>query len=186
MLTFYLSLVEDHSNDDDFERIYHKYSKMMYKVAKYHTKDHHLAEDAVQNVLINVARNIDKIKSFDEDYLEIYLCKATKNSSFSIMKKEKRIASHTIPLDNAYNADISCELISEKVLQNELLKTIHSYIMTMETQCRDILAYYFLHNFTLKEISIIMNIPLSTVKTKFYKIRKMINEKFEEYKNDRS
>ena len=47
MLAFYLSLIEDHNNDDDFERIYNKYSKMMYKVAKSHTKNHHLAEEAV-------------------------------------------------------------------------------------------------------------------------------------------
>lgn len=184
MLTFYLSLIEDHNNDDDFERIYHKYSKMMYKVAKSHTKNHHLAEEAVQNVLVNIARNIDRIKNFEEDYLEIYLCKASKNSAFSIMKKERRIAECTIALDSVENKGFYQEMISETVVQKELLKTILDYIKSMEPQYRDILTYYFLHNFTLREISIILKIPLSTVKTRFYTSRKSIQEKFEEYKND--
>lgn len=184
MLTFYLSLVEDHNNDDDFERIYHKYSKMMYKVAKSHTKNHHLAEEAVQTVLVNIARNIDRIKNFEENYLEIYLCKASKNSAFAIMKKERRIADCAISFDGVNNKDFHQEMISETVIQNELLKMVLDYIRTMKPQYRDILTYYFLHNFTLKEISIILKIPLSTVKTRFYASRKAIQEKFEEYKND--
>ncbi len=184
MLAFYLSLIEDHNNDDDFERIYHKYSKMMYKVARSHTKNHHFAEEAVQNVLVNIARNIDRIKYFDEDYLEIYLCKAAKNSAFSIMKKEGRIAKQTVSIDEIINKDFYNEMISEVVIQNELLTMILNYIRSMEPNYRDILTYYFLHSFTLREISIILKIPLSTVKTRFYKSRKMIQEKFEEYRND--
>lgn len=184
MLALYLSLIDDHNNDDDFTRIYNKYSKMMYKVAVSHTKNHHLAEEAVQNVLVNVARNIGRIKTFDEDYLEIYLCKACKNSAFSIVKKEARFDNRSFPLDKFVDKDFSHDKISESVAQNELLKIILEYINAMEPINRDILTYYFLFSFTLSEISIIMQIPLSTVKTKFYKSRKMIQAKFEEYKND--
>lgn len=184
MLAFYLSLIEDHNNDDDFERIYNKYSKMMYKVAKSHTKNHHLAEEAVQNVLINIARNIGRIKNFDEKYLEIYLCKSAKNAAFSIMKKERRIAEQTISLETIDNKDFYHEMISETVVQNELLKMILGYMRSMDPNYRDILTYYFLHKFTLREISIVLKIPLSTVKTRFYKGQKMVREKFEEYRND--
>ena len=184
MLAFYLSLIENHDNDDDFERIYNKYSKMMYKVAKSHTKNHHLAEEAVQNVLINIARNIDRLKDFDESYLEIYLCKSAKNAAFSIMKKERRIAEQTISLENIENKEFYHEMISETVVQNELLKMILGYMRSMDPNYRDILTYYFLHDFTLREISIVLKIPLSTVKTRFYKGQKMVKEKIEEYRND--
>lgn len=184
MLALYLSIIEDHNNNDDFERIYHKYSKLMFKVAISYTNNHHLAEEAVQNVFINVAKNIDKIKKFDEDCLEIYLCKASKNSAYTIMKKERRIASQTVPFDNVINNNFNNEQISEQFFQNELIKMIFYYVQAMKPQCRDILTLYFLHNFSLKEISIILSLPLSTVKTRFYKSRKLIQEKFEEYKND--
>lgn len=184
MLTFYLSLVEDHNNDDDFERIYHKYRKMMYKIAKSHTGNQYLAEEAVQNALVNIARNIDRIKNFEEDYLELYLCKVSKNSAFSIMKKERRIAECTVALESAENKEFFQEVISETVIQKELLKMILDYIKSMEPQYSDILTYYYLHNLTLREISIVLKIPLSTVKTRFYASRRLIQEKFKEYKND--
>ena len=75
-------------------------------------------------------------------------------------------------------------MISETVIQNELLKMILDYIRSMEPNYRDILTFYFLYDFTLREISIVLKIPLSTVKTRFYKGQKMVQEKFEEYRND--
>lgn len=184
MFTFYLSLVEDHNNDDDFERIYNKYSKMLYKVAKTHTKNHHLAEDAVQEVLIGVARNIGKIKNFDEDYLEIYLCKAAKNCAFYVLRKERQASDHITTLESISNKPAFEETISDAIVQNELLEMTLDYIQSMEEDYRDILTYYFLYHLTLREIALILHIPLSTVKTRFYKGKKMIDEKFKEYRND--
>ena len=184
MLTFYLSLIEDHNYDDDFEQIYYKYREMMFKVAKSHTHNYHLAEEAVQNVFIGVARNIDKIKNLDEKHLEIYLCKASKNSAFSVMRKENQVINNTVAFDNLNEELKYNEILSEKIFQNELLKMILEYIRSMEPEYSDILTYYFLFNLTLKECSIALQIPLSTVKTRFYKGQKMIQEKFKEYRND--
>lgn len=184
MLTFYLSLIEDHNYDDDFEQIYYKYREMMFKVAKSHTHNYHLAEEAVQNVFISVARNIDKIKNLDEKHLEIYLCKASKNSAFSVMRKENQVMNNTIALDNLDEELKDNEILSETIFENELLKMIMEYIRSMDSSYSDILTYYFLFNLTLKECSIALQIPLSTVKTRFYKGQKMIQEKFKEYRND--
>lgn len=184
MLTFYLSIVEDHNYDDDFEQIYYKYREMMFKVAKSHTHNYHLAEEAVQNVLIGVARNIDKIKNFDEKHLEIYLCKASKNSAFSVMRKEEQAINKTVALDNLNEELKDNEIPGETIFQNELLKMILEYIRSMDSEYSDVLTYYFLFDLTLKECSVVLQIPLSTVKTRFYKGQKMIQEKFREYRND--
>ena len=184
MLTFYLSLIEDHSYDDDFERIYYKYREMIFKVAKSHTHNHHFAEEAVQNVFIGVARNIDKIKNLDEKHLEIYLCKASKNSAFSVMRKENQVINNTVALDNLSEELKDTEVSGETIFQNELLKMILEYIRSMDSEYSDVLTYYFLFDLTLKECSIALQMPLSTVKTRFYKGQKMIQEKFKEYRND--
>ena len=54
----------------------------------------------------------------------------------------------------------------------------------MNSEYSDVLTYYFLFDLTLKECSVVLQIPLSTVKTRFYKGQKMIQEKFREYRND--
>ena len=159
---------------------------MMYKVAKYHIKNHHLAEEAVQNAFIGVARNIDRIKNFDKEYLEIYLCKSAKHAAFSVIKKENIVSSNTVSLDDQFTDVQSGEVLSEAFLQNELLDSVIKYIRSMKSEYSDVLTYHFLYELTLKECSIVLQIPISTVKTRLYKGQKMIQEKFNEYINDRS
>ena len=182
MLLFYLSLIENPENYDDFERIYYKYRKMMYKVAKSHTNNHHLAEEAVQNAFVGIAKNIDKIKNFDEDYLEIYLCKAAKNCAFSVLRKEDKFLNRTVNYDTEFENIVISEDVLDKIYENELLSMVVNYIKSIKQEYSDVLTYHFLHELTLKECSIVLNIPLSTVKTRLYKGQAMIQEKFKEYR----
>ena len=183
MLLFYLSLIENHENDDDFEKVYHKYKKMVYKVAKYHTRNHHLAEEAEVIVFTGVAKNIDKIIKFDDDYLEIYLCKAAKNCAFSVLRKEYNSLNKTVNYESEFkNVEVTNSDILNNLCENELLTKVVNYIQTMKKEYADIITYHCLHEFTLKECSIVLNIPLSTAKTRLYKAQALINEKFKEYR----
>lgn len=181
MLLFYLSLIENPQNDDDFEKIYYKYRHLMYKVAKSHTNNHHLAEEALQNAFIGIAKNIDRIKTFNEDYLEIYLCKAAKNCAFSVLRKENNTLNKTENYDDEMkNTEFNPDDFN-KIYETELLTLVINYIKSMKREYSDILTYYFLHDMTLKECSIALNIPLSTAKTRFYKGQSMLQEKFKEF-----
>lgn len=183
VLLFYLSLIENHENDDDFERIYHKYRSLVYKVAKNHIKNHHLAEEAEVIVFTGVAKNIDKIMKFDENYLEIYLCKAAKNCAFSVLRKEYNPLTKTVNYESEFkNAEVTDDDILEKIYKNELLVKVVNYVRTMKKEYADIITYHCLHEFTLHECSIILNIPLSTAKTRLYKAQALINEKFKEFR----
>lgn len=183
MLLFYLSLIENHENDDDFERIYHKYRSLVYKVAKNHIKNHHLAEEAEVIVFTGVAKNIDKIMKFDENYLEIYLCKAAKNCAFSVLRKEYNSLNKTVNYESELkNVEIiGCDVL-DTICKNELLIKVVNYIKTMKKEYADIITYHCLHELTLKECAIVLNIPLSTAKTRLYKAQALINEKFKEYR----
>ena len=111
-------------------------------------------------------------------------CKASKNSAFSVMRKENQVINNTVDIDNLGEELKDNKVLSEKILQDELLKMILKYIKSMNSEYSDVLTYYFLFDLTLKECSVVLQIPLSTVKTRFYKGQKMIQEKFREYRND--
>lgn len=183
MLSIYLSLVDEQSIDD-FECIYYEYSKLMYKIAKSYTNDHYLAEEAVQNTFIGIAKTFDKVKKLEKNHLKIYICKATKNSSLSIIAKKNSEFKNLIELNDANENDIFFTTPSEEVVKKELFDLTIDYIRSMKSDYRDIITYYFLYELSLKEISFIMKIPLATVKTKFYRAKKMIQEHFEKYRND--
>ena len=69
MLSIYLAVIESKEDERSFSEIYRKYSKLMYKITFSYTNDHHLAEDALQIAFMGVAKNIVKIKRFDESVL---------------------------------------------------------------------------------------------------------------------
>ena len=183
MLSFYLSLIEIHEYDD-FERIYNRYKELMYCIARHHTGSHHLAEEALQIAFIGVAKNFDKIKVLEEKHLEIYLCKATKNCAFSVLRKENNPLNKNVSYDSELSTESTCEEITESVCKSELLSLIVDFIKTMKSEYADVLTMHFLHNLTLKECAIALNIPLSTVKTRLYKGQAMIQEKFKEYQGN--
>ena len=100
------------------------------------------------------------------------------------MRKEEQAINKTVALDNLHEELKDNEIPGETIFQNELLKMILEYIRSMDSEYSDVLTYYFLFDLTLKECSVVLQIPLSTVKTRFYKGQKMIQEKFREYRND--
>ena len=76
MLFFYLSVIENHENDDKFKSLYYKYEKKVFSIAYGFTNDFHDAEDASQAAFFAIARNIDKINTDDEAKTKIYVYKS--------------------------------------------------------------------------------------------------------------
>ncbi|MBO5212094.1 MAG: sigma-70 family RNA polymerase sigma factor [Clostridia bacterium] len=180
MIQFYLSFVEDSDNNDDFMRIYNKYNKMMFKIIRSHIKDIHYAENALQTAFIGVAKNIDTIIQLDEQHLEIYLCTTARNSALSVIRQESQYIKNTVSLDEQYEDIKSNDSPDEMIIKNDLLNRLTEYIKQMEPEYRDVLTYHFLYNMTLKKCAELLQIPLSTVKTRLYKARKMLITKFKD------
>lgn len=63
MLTLYLALIDEPSNKDKFKIIYKSYKYMMFAQAFKILHSVPLAEEAVQESLIKIAKNISKISS---------------------------------------------------------------------------------------------------------------------------
>ena len=47
MLAFYLSLIENHDDDDDFLKIYYQYKQPMYNIALSYLRNIHDCEDKI-------------------------------------------------------------------------------------------------------------------------------------------
>ena len=172
----YLALIEDHNNDDEFIRIYYKYRLEMFKIANYYTKDFYYAEDAVHNAFIGIAKRIQKIRELDEERIKIYVMVCAKHAAINLLKKNNV---QVIDIEEVCDLK-SSERVEEKVQQSEAVKEIKAFIKTMEPKYRDVLSFHFLNDLSLREISEILNEPLSTIKTRFYKAKSILAEKFKE------
>lgn len=182
MLAFYLSLIENHDNDDDFVRIFNKYKNSMYNVAFSYLKDYHHTQDALQIAFTGIAKNMGTIKSLTEEKLEIYVLKSAKNAAISILEDKNSISNNTFSMEEQYNEVPSNDDIIENTITKELLEEIFNFINTMDEKYRDILSLYFLHELNFREIAIALNIPVSTIKDRFRKGHKLVIEKFKEFR----
>ena len=82
------------------------------------------------------------------------------------------------PINEITEEDNKC--ILTEIEKNDIVNRVKHYIFNMDPKYRDVLSFYFIYDMTFKEISDLMQIPLSTVQTRFYKGKEMIIEKFKE------
>lgn len=182
MLTFYLSLIENHEDDDDFLKLYYKYKQSMYNIAFSYLHNYHYCQDAMQIAFSGIAKNMGTIKKLDEEKLEIYVLKSIKNAALNVLTEKNLVNNNVYSMDEQFHELSSEEDLVENTIQKELVKEIINFIETMDEKYRDVLSLYFLHELNFREISIALNKPVSTIKDRFHKGHKLVIEKFKEYR----
>ncbi|MCM1524842.1 MAG: sigma-70 family RNA polymerase sigma factor [Ruminococcus sp.] len=85
----FLTVIDDPDDRDFFGEIYGKYHKMMFDCALKILKNHHDAEDAVQQVLLNLWKYIHNVKKVSEQKLAGYLYATTRNHCRDMIEKNK-------------------------------------------------------------------------------------------------
>ena len=182
MLTFYLSLIENHEDDDDFLKIYYQYKKSMYNIAFSYLQSDHYCQDAMQIAFSGIAKNMGTIKKLNEEKLEIYIFKSIKNAALNVLEDKNLTNNNIYSMDEQFHELSSEEDLVENTIEKELVKEIVAFIESMDEKYRDVLSLYFLHELTFREIAINLGKPVSTIKDRFHKGHKLVVEKFKEYR----
>ena len=76
-----LQIIQDSIND-----IFEKYHAMMKSLAYSILKDYQLAEDAMQEALLALSANMDKIDNIDSNRSKNFIYTVTKNKSLNLLK----------------------------------------------------------------------------------------------------
>lgn len=160
MLMFYLAAIEEDSDKALFERIYLKISDDIFRRVYGILKNMDDTEDAVQDTWYKVCTHMDVLRGKDERVIRAYIMSIAKNQALSVLRTRKREA--------GYISDVEPETVSDgkdlfdicqKLDENDILECMKEL---GQTYC-DVLAYYYLHGHTLKEIARIMGMKESTV-----------------------
>lgn len=94
MLAFYMALIDEESDKEKFERIYHLYAKRMLKMAYSVLHNRSQCEDVVHEAFIKIARNIKAVDEVDSVKTLSYVLKATKNTAINWDKKAPKGKKH--------------------------------------------------------------------------------------------
>ena len=101
MLMIYLAMVETPEEQSLFEQIYYTYRKQMFFVANSILDDEILAEDALQEAFLGIAKQIKLFRDMPENKVKAYVLTAAKNAAINICKQEQRINQHYAGFDEA-------------------------------------------------------------------------------------
>lgn len=173
MLGLFLTLIDGENEKAKFIDFYNKYKNLMFYIAKEILNDNYLAEDAVQESFLRIAKNFHKINDVLCPQTRNFTVIITRNVSFTMRKKNNTV----IELDTYKDSDLPnpssdpFESISVKILTENILKISEEY--------RDILYLYHLYGYSFKEISGLLSLPVETVKKRAQRARHILKQLLE-------
>ena len=174
MLMMYLAMIDTAEDQSRFEEIYYAYRKQMVYVANEVLNDYGLAEDAVQNALLGIAKRIDRVRELNDDRTKAYVLTAAKNAALNVYAKEHPIALRQTGLDAA--EAVADEGSFDKMEQEEAMARLMSVITSLGTASRDVLLLRYVEEMSFGEISKVMGKTETAVRQQLSRARRALRE----------
>lgn len=176
MLMMYLSIVETPEERSLFEQIYYTYRKQMFFVANGILNDKNLAEDAVQEAFLGIAKQITLFRDMPESKVKAYVLTAAKNAAINICKQEQRVNQH----HTGFEATVAVLSYQDQVLNEQIYRetyqTLMSVISTLPAFQRDILMLRYSNNMNCAQIAVALGKKPSTVRKELSRARKALRK----------
>lgn len=155
-----------HGDEEAFESIVKSYEKQLYTIAKVRLKDESLAKDAIQETFLSLFLYSKRIKNVEK--LKSWLIIVLINKCNDIVK-ENKIHNISFEENNFQNFIHSDDKITDKI---DLINNINR----LNNEERTILAMYYSSEYTLNEISKILNIKIGTIKSKISRAKSKLRK----------
>lgn len=173
MLCMYLAMIDEQVDQIRFEEIYYGYYKQMLVVANRVLCNMDDAEDAVQDALIRIARNMDAIRDREEWAVRGYVLTIAKNSALKVLAKNQKTGKAVDALKLKPERD---EDVFDQVLNCLDYQLLLRAIQHLEPLYRQVLMLAYVQKQSLKEIADLLDRKEETVRKQLYRGRKLLIE----------
>lgn len=176
MLGFYLSLIDEPDDKEKFAEIFRSYGNMMFSKAMSILHNAALAEEAVQESFLKIAKNISKISDPNCSKTAAFIVIIVRNTALDMLKSEH--INDTEPLDEAI-PDISSDTLS-RIISNDGYNALLNAVNGLDSIYSDVLMLKLVYGYDTASISKLMNIPVKTADSRIYRGKKLLMTKLEE------
>ena len=107
-MLIYMALIEEEKEKLHFEKLYHKYYKLMFHVAVSILNNAEDAEDAVSEAFFSIAKNFSKISSMNTHKIKVYFVTVVERKAIDIYRK-KQVHS-IVSFDEHYDGAVSLSM----------------------------------------------------------------------------
>lgn len=159
-----------------FGYLVEKYKKLVYSIALALMKDPHTAEDISQEVFIKAYR---KLGLYDTSLkFSAWIGKITHNTCIDLIRKDRNY--QVVNSDNPIIEDME-ESADEHIIRKERKEWIKEQIRQLKPGYKTPLLLFHQGGLSYGEIARSMNVPLSIVKNRIFRARKILKGKMAEY-----
>ena len=169
-----LVLTAQSGNQQAFGLLFKFYHKPLVGFAFKFSNDSELSNDAVQDAWIKVAKNIRQLK--DPRAFRSWIYRLVRWKLTDLLRKRSREGSQLEEL----NEETVSNLVDNKADENETLSIALSRLPNIEKQ---IIHLFYLDEMKISEISIVLEIPAGTVKSRLNRARQMLKQKYQQLEN---
>lgn len=165
-----LMVIENEDVRNKLEKIYLEYNKEMFITAYSILHDYHEAEDVVQEAILRIVKNLDKISDIKCKKTRAYLVIIVRNLSFDVYNKNKNI---TFLEHEEVNRlpDKEEVLIEESMIRLDLSNEIKSFLGDLYLPYSDILTLKYYYELEITEISELLDITENNVSVRLYRAK---------------
>lgn len=163
------------NNFDNFNLIYNKYYNKIFYLVLNKIKDKSLSEDITQEIFIDVINGIRNLKNIEAFYS--WLKKIALNKINMYLKnliKHKNIIHGTDISELTYIKDKNLSQ-EDLVIQEDYKNLIGKFLNKLSEKEKEVVSLFYYAELSLKEISIINNSPIGTVKSRLFSAKKKLS-----------
>lgn len=170
-MIFAAVLIDNKTERELFIKIYYEYRSMMYRIAYNVLNDTGLSEDCVQESLIQIAININKIDTLYSPRTRRYIITITKNKAIDIYRSHHKTMAHELYFD-----EIALLTDDIETLQISNESSLSIAILELPVQYRDIILLKYVAGFSVKEIAEMLSITSAAVRKRISRGKKILSE----------
>lgn len=174
MLGLYLALIDEPQEQEAFTRLYLKYRKLMHYAARKILRNDMLAEEAVQEAFIRIAKNFSKVGEVDSAATKRFVVVITENAAKTIWKKEYKNNNISLDADDDQTEALFSGNVTDEGFERDY---IVDEILELPKMQRDTLYLYALYGYSYKEVANLLGISEAAVRKNVQRGRKTLATK---------
>jgi RNA polymerase sigma-70 factor (ECF subfamily) len=137
----------------------------------------------LQNVFVKVYTNLN---SFDSDYkFNSWIYRIAHNESINYLKKNKKGSSSLVDIDTILPVLFAKETADSKYLSGESKDEIEKALKFLDSKYREIIVLSYFEDLEYKEISEVLQIPVSTVGVRLRRAKEKLKEQIEKHRQEK-
>ena len=164
----------------DFSDVFREYQHHIYNYLLRMTQNKAVAEDLTQETFIRVHRSLPSFRG--EASISTWIYRIATNISLDYFKRSgNRLVAQAVSLDEIefegeWVADRNSTSPEKLADQSEMSECVQSFIHRLSPSYRAVLVLHDLQGLKNREISDVLDIPLSTVKMRLHRARNKLRE----------